>query len=198
MSQQWLKSSLAGHNAIIHAATVEDGALVGMGATLLDGSKVRTSHKFSHPDLPWYTVFSPKLWQTYGSYWFLDWRHTKLLAKMASHVTKASIPTLGKIEPLSIDVGREGRNFRSRCSLDAKQNCSFRSSLGRKSSKVSARFGWRWGRLHHTISQQLHCSSCGALCRKLQDFWGGWGKNYFQRLLCISRYAQKTLALLSF
>lgn len=27
----------AGHSAVIHACTVEDGAFVGMGATLLDG-----------------------------------------------------------------------------------------------------------------------------------------------------------------
>ena len=30
----------AGHNAVLHATTVEDNSLVGMGATLLDGSKV--------------------------------------------------------------------------------------------------------------------------------------------------------------
>ena len=29
-----------GHNAILHGCTVEDGALVGMGATLLNGSRV--------------------------------------------------------------------------------------------------------------------------------------------------------------
>ena len=30
----------AGHGATVHAATIEDGSLVGMGATVLDGSKV--------------------------------------------------------------------------------------------------------------------------------------------------------------
>ena len=34
----------AGHGAIIHAATVEDSALVGMGATILDGATVCTYH----------------------------------------------------------------------------------------------------------------------------------------------------------
>lgn len=33
---------LAGHGAIIHAATVEDSTLVGMGATILDGATVST------------------------------------------------------------------------------------------------------------------------------------------------------------
>ena len=32
-----------GHAAIIHAATVEDSSLIGMGATLLDGVKVRNN-----------------------------------------------------------------------------------------------------------------------------------------------------------
>ena len=32
----------AGHGAIIHAATVEDSTLVGMGATILDGATVST------------------------------------------------------------------------------------------------------------------------------------------------------------
>ena len=32
---------LAGHGATIHAATIEDGALVGMGATVLDNSTAR-------------------------------------------------------------------------------------------------------------------------------------------------------------
>ena len=32
---------LAGHGATVHAATVQDGALVGMGATILDGCTVR-------------------------------------------------------------------------------------------------------------------------------------------------------------
>ncbi len=32
----------AGHGAIIHAATVEDSTLVGMGATILDGVTVST------------------------------------------------------------------------------------------------------------------------------------------------------------
>ena len=30
-----------GHGATVHAATIEDGALVGMGATVLDGATVR-------------------------------------------------------------------------------------------------------------------------------------------------------------
>lgn len=30
----------AGHGAIIHAATVEDSTLIGMGATILDGAMV--------------------------------------------------------------------------------------------------------------------------------------------------------------
>ena len=30
-----------GHGATVHAATIEDGSLVGMGATVLDGAKVR-------------------------------------------------------------------------------------------------------------------------------------------------------------
>ena len=30
----------AGHSALLHACTVEDGSLIGMGATLCDGSKV--------------------------------------------------------------------------------------------------------------------------------------------------------------
>ena len=32
----------AGHAAMIHACTIEDGSLVGMGATLCDGCKVWT------------------------------------------------------------------------------------------------------------------------------------------------------------
>lgn len=32
-----------GHGATIHAATIQDGSLVGMGATLLDGAKVEAS-----------------------------------------------------------------------------------------------------------------------------------------------------------
>ena len=31
----------AGHAALLHACTVEDGSLIGMGATLCDGSKVQ-------------------------------------------------------------------------------------------------------------------------------------------------------------
>jgi len=34
-----IRGCLAGHGATVHAATIEDGALVGMGATVLDGSK---------------------------------------------------------------------------------------------------------------------------------------------------------------
>ncbi len=29
-----------GHNVVLHACTIEDGCLVGMGSTLLDGVKV--------------------------------------------------------------------------------------------------------------------------------------------------------------
>ena len=37
---EWTTSYFAGHGATIHAATIEDTAFVGMGATVMDGAKV--------------------------------------------------------------------------------------------------------------------------------------------------------------
>lgn len=34
------KNCVVGHNAILHSCTVEDGCLIGMGATLLDGCRI--------------------------------------------------------------------------------------------------------------------------------------------------------------
>ena len=39
-----------GHGATVHAATIEDGSLVGMGATVLDGAKVGFTLRISGLD----------------------------------------------------------------------------------------------------------------------------------------------------
>ena len=42
-----------GHGATVHAATIEDGSLVGMGATVLDGAKVgRRAVVWTGPEFP--------------------------------------------------------------------------------------------------------------------------------------------------
>jgi hypothetical protein len=49
-----MAGEFAGHGATVHAAIIEDGALVGMGATVLDGSKVCTSFLLAHLCLPYF------------------------------------------------------------------------------------------------------------------------------------------------
>lgn len=42
---QWSsRSTCTGHNVVLHACTIEDGCMVGMGSTLLDGVTVRAVH----------------------------------------------------------------------------------------------------------------------------------------------------------
>ncbi|KAK9834463.1 hypothetical protein WJX74_002225 [Apatococcus lobatus] len=65
-----------GHRAIVHAATIEDGALVGMGATVLDGATVERSSIVAAGALvtPGTTVPTGQIWAG---------RPAKLLREMA-------------------------------------------------------------------------------------------------------------------
>ena len=161
-----LTSACAGHGATVHAATIEDGALIGMGATVLDGSTVRyiclTASRLELLDAHGCSVCGP------------------VQVQKGAIVAAGALLTPGKTVP-SGQIWAGAVLFCCEPSLQALQ--SLETRLCRRACQVPEGHGGGGGRLCAAVSQQLCRAGLCPRSRELQDHRGDPGA----LLLAVSR-----------